>query len=273
MANGATAWIYADGAGSGAAVRIAMLSTEISDQDGDTKIQVEEGGDDDDTIRFDIAGAEDFTMAANTFNVLSGSDLNINSGGTITNAGTASGVGGGKIGQCLQTHKSDRTSIALSATNSFTAMTGISQAITPAATTSKILVMVYFTWQLVPTANGTMHFGLFRDSTQVGMGVDSGGTNRCPDTISYRAVGGIVPGTGGSMGQNWYTYGISSESFQFLDSPTSTSEITYSLQMSMGATYSGSVIINGTDTTTGSTGSTDYQPVSSSAITCMEVLV
>ena len=58
VANGATAWIYADGAGSGAAVRIAMLSTEISDQDGDTKIQVEEGGDDDDTIRFDTGGSE-----------------------------------------------------------------------------------------------------------------------------------------------------------------------------------------------------------------------
>jgi len=64
VANGATAWIYADGAGSGAAVRIAMLSTEISDQDGDTKIQVEEGGDDDDTIRFDTGGSERMTIAS-----------------------------------------------------------------------------------------------------------------------------------------------------------------------------------------------------------------
>jgi hypothetical protein len=93
VANGATAWIYADGAGSGAAVRVAMLSTEISDQDGDTKIQVEEGGDDDDTIRFDIAGAEDFTMTANTFTALSGSDIAIASGATITNSGTATGFG------------------------------------------------------------------------------------------------------------------------------------------------------------------------------------
>jgi len=89
--NGETAWIYADGAGSGAAVRVATSSTKLLDQDGDTGIRVEEGGDDDDTIRFDIAGAEDFTIAANTLNVLSGSDLNINSGGTLTNAGTAYG--------------------------------------------------------------------------------------------------------------------------------------------------------------------------------------
>jgi hypothetical protein len=91
--NGETAWIYADGGGSGAIVRSAISSVKIADQDGDTQIQVEEGGDDDDTIRFDLAGAEDFTMTANTFNVLSGSDLNINSGGTITNAGTANGFG------------------------------------------------------------------------------------------------------------------------------------------------------------------------------------
>jgi hypothetical protein len=91
--NGETAWIYADGAGSGAVVRTAVSSVKITDQDGDTQIQVEEGGDDDDTIRFDIAGAEDFTMTANTFNVLSGSTLDVNSGATITNNGTATGFG------------------------------------------------------------------------------------------------------------------------------------------------------------------------------------
>ena len=91
--NGETAWIYADGAGSGAAVRTAVSSVKITDQDGDTQIQVEEGGDDDDTIRFDVAGAEDFTMTANTFNVLSGSTLDVNSGATITNNGTATGFG------------------------------------------------------------------------------------------------------------------------------------------------------------------------------------
>jgi len=93
VSNGATAWIYADGAGAGAEVRQGMVSTEIADQDGDTKIQVEEGGDDDDTIRFDIAGAEDFTMTANTLSVLSGSAINIDSGASIVNSGTATGFG------------------------------------------------------------------------------------------------------------------------------------------------------------------------------------
>ena len=91
--NGETAWIYADGAGGGAVVRVATSSTKLLDQDGDTGIRVEEGGDDDDTIRFDVAGAEDFTMTANTFSVLSGSTLNIDSGATIVNSGTATGFG------------------------------------------------------------------------------------------------------------------------------------------------------------------------------------
>ena len=40
-------------------------TSKIEDADQDTKIQVEESADED-TIRFDIAGAEDFTMTANT---------------------------------------------------------------------------------------------------------------------------------------------------------------------------------------------------------------
>ena len=49
----------------------------FQDADGDTKIQVEESTDED-TIRFDIAGAEDFTMTANSFNVLAGSKIDLN---------------------------------------------------------------------------------------------------------------------------------------------------------------------------------------------------
>jgi len=91
VSNGATAWIYADGAGAGAEVRQGMVSTEIADQDGDTKIQVEEGGDDDDTIRFDIAGAEDFTMTADTFTAAASSIVALDDGAVgapaLTNTG------------------------------------------------------------------------------------------------------------------------------------------------------------------------------------------
>ena len=42
----------------------------------------------DDQIDFEIAGADDFTMTANTFTALSGSTVAIAAGGAITNAGT-----------------------------------------------------------------------------------------------------------------------------------------------------------------------------------------
>jgi len=62
------------------------------DANGNTSIT----SDTDDQIDFEIAGADDFQMTANTFTILSGSTLNAASGGTvaiaaggaITNAGT-----------------------------------------------------------------------------------------------------------------------------------------------------------------------------------------
>jgi hypothetical protein len=60
----------------------------VQDTDQDTKIQVEESADED-TIRFDIAGAEDFTMTANDFTALSGSTISTN---TIAETTAASGV-------------------------------------------------------------------------------------------------------------------------------------------------------------------------------------
>ena len=61
----------------------------ILDANGNTSITA----DTDDQIDFKIAGADDFRMTANNFNVLSGSTLTIDSGATITNSGTATNFG------------------------------------------------------------------------------------------------------------------------------------------------------------------------------------
>ena len=61
----------------------------VLDADGDTTISAPT----DDQIDIEIAGADDFTFTANTFTALSGSDINIASGATITNNGTATGFG------------------------------------------------------------------------------------------------------------------------------------------------------------------------------------
>ena len=59
----------------------------ILDADADTTITA----DTDDQIDIRIAGADDFQFTANTMSVLSGSTLNIDSGATIANSGTATG--------------------------------------------------------------------------------------------------------------------------------------------------------------------------------------
>jgi hypothetical protein len=56
----------------------------ILDANGNTTISSPS----DDQIDFEIAGADDFTMTANTFTILSGSTIAIAAGGAITNAGT-----------------------------------------------------------------------------------------------------------------------------------------------------------------------------------------
>ena len=71
---------------------LPTVSSSLEDADGDTKIQVEASADED-IIRFDVAGAEDLRISADSINVLSGTTLNIDSGATITNSGTATGFG------------------------------------------------------------------------------------------------------------------------------------------------------------------------------------
>jgi hypothetical protein len=245
-----------------AGAKVDLNGTElILDADADTSITA----DTDDQIDFKIAGADDFRFTANSFNILSGSTLTVDSGATIANSGTATGFGVGKIGQVLQAIKTDRTSFSFSTTNTYSTITGLTQAITCAATSSKVLVSGYVSYHAVPSANGTIHFAFFRDSTQIGSGAADASRN--PSAISFRGPGN----SNSTLGGAWYTYGFVSSAFEFLDSPSSTSEVVYSMKMTFGATYSGAIIINGTDVATGGS-QLDYQPAASSAITVMEVL-
>ena len=144
------------------------------------------------------------------------------SGNVLTSNGTVwqstAAASGGKIGQVLQAVKTNRTSFAFSTTDAYSTLTGLTQAITPAATSSKVLVSGYVSWHLAPSANGTAHFAFFRDSTQIGSGAAD--ASRVPSGISFRSPADAA---------DWYTYGIISSAFEFLDSPSSTSAITYSI--------------------------------------------
>jgi len=163
-------------------------------------------GDSGDTITL-TAGA-DLTLGG------SSSTITIPSGATITNSGTATGFGGGKIGQVIQTVSTASSSIS---TTSFADV--ITAAITPSATSSKILID-FRLGGYNPGAAMDIFFRVLRDSTTLQTGTAGQGTacQSAGTPNSDRGDGGF--------------------SINFLDSPNSTSSITFHLQTKVsGSSY------------------------------------
>ena len=137
----------------------------------------------------------------------SGDTITIPSGATISNSGTASGFG--KIGQVLSTTKTDTTSVTQSA--SYADISGMSVAITPSATSSKILVI--FSANVATNSGYNLHLRLVRDSTAICVGDAAGSRSRI--TVGLRPPD---------------IYSRMERTMNFLDSPSSTSATTYKLQ-------------------------------------------
>ena len=128
----------------------------------------------------------------------SGDTINIPSGATIANSGTATGFGGGKIGQVVS---GTLTSSFATTSTSFVA-TGLDVDITPSATSSKVFVIA--TCYLDDNSSAHQVYStLYRDSTNLGQ---SNGM-----MSSY--------GAGGRLRSN--------HTMSFLDSPSSTSALNY----------------------------------------------
>ena len=126
--------------------------------------------------------------------------------------------GGGGIIQIKQTFLNTATSTTTS--GSFTDISGMSVSITPKFNTSKIFVMI--TLGSISSAAGiSVGFRLLRDSTAVG---------NAADTTLQSGFTNIYDGGDASL---------FSASHNFLDSPATTSAITYKLQWrnSSGTTY------------------------------------
>jgi hypothetical protein len=114
--------------------------------------------------------------------------------------------GGGKVGQVVQTTKTDTTSTT---GTSFADISGMSVAITPSASSSKVLVMA----ALSLSQNTGMSYKVIRDSSDIFRG----------DAASNRARG-IAGGTSMNEGM------LDSYHYCYLDSPSTTSEVTYKAQ-------------------------------------------
>ena len=160
----------------------------------------------------------------------------------------ASLVGGGKIGQVLQAVKTDTQNTTDD--NTFTDISGLSQAITPSATTSKILVL--FTVNITADTQDHVGIRLVRGSTDIFIGTDSDAGQNV--SAGYRA---------GTTEENYHPPNLCG---QFLDSPSTTSATTYKIQAASNDEF----FVNRPHDDTGTTNV--QRPHTSSSLTLIEVL-
>ena len=131
--------------------------------------------------------------------------------GIIQSADLATGVGG-KILQVVTAHKSDTFSQACSS-GTYYDITGLSLSITPASSSNKILLLFNINAGLTTGWRGA--FRLARGSTAINIGDASGSVRRMSFSSMFT----------GSSSQTEQASGA------FLDTPSSTSALTYKLQI------------------------------------------
>lgn len=159
----------------------------------------------------------------------------------------ANGHPTGSIIQVVSTVKDDTFSASVGAGNS-SAVTGLSASITPSSTSSKILLFV--TCHTAQSAAFRPSFILKRDSTIIGVGATSSSRSSVTST-----------------GHNHDGDALSPLNITFLDSPSSTSSISYSVEASNTSTVTQTLYVNRTI----ADADNSSVPRSVSTITLMEV--
>ena len=200
------------------------------------------------------SAGQSYTMKLPATNITAGKFLKVDSiagsGATAVGQLSFADAGGGKINQIIQTVKSDTFT---STSTSYADVTGMSVAITPTATGSKVLVMA-----TLNVGNNTddrwSAYQLLRGSTAISIG-DADGSKT-------RASVGSVRVTATGM-QNF----VDNKTIIFLDSPSTTSATTYKLQCKV---QSGGAVL--TFNRPGNAADADYVVHTASSITAIEVL-
>ena len=196
-------------------------------------------------IQGNASGTGNFTIAAPNSNT----DRTFNlpdAAGTVLTTGNQSDFPAGSVLQVVQTVKTDTYSMS---STTWTDITGLSLSITPTSTSSKILVF----YNLSMSSNAGVYSGmvkLVRDTTDIFLGAEDG--------IKTRASSGTFSDT--------YGHPMRSQNNMYLDSPSTTSAITYKMQMRSG--YSGFSVYIGRAYSESDTATSSRVP---STITAMEI--
>lgn len=182
-------------------------------------------------------------LAANSYviDVAAGSSLDLSAGAVLP---------AGSILQVVSTTKTDVFTASLSGRSFSSNVTGLEASITPSSASSKILVTLHMS--ALRTDSSDIMFKLRRDSTDIAVG-DSAGTRQ-------QLTGGFANVTTGSI----VTQNMGA---QFLDSPASTSALTYGVQLFNPSSSTRTVAVNRTLGDTDDTGFGRHV----STITVMEV--
>jgi hypothetical protein len=154
--------------------------------------------------------------------------------------------------QVVQVSKTDAYSESVSGNSlSSTLVTGLQPSITPASTSNKVLVIVTLTVGYDTNSIGdSMGFLLKRDATAIARGDADGSRTR------------ITTGNNFSS-----TYQVENLSMTFLDTPSSTSSITYGINLFNGSGSTQNLYLNRGDRDTDA----NYTPRGISSITLMEI--
>ena len=158
------------------------------------------------------SGTVTLGTSGDTFSIPSGATLDIASGATIANNGTASGFG--KVLQVVQTIKTNTFSTT---SNSFVEVTGSGVSITPSSTSNKVLYMLSFHYSANGEAAGE-EFAIYKNGSLLS-GYSDG----------TKTKGGVARSATGSA------------NYIYLDSPSTTSEVTYALYIRETSTYTASI--------------------------------
>jgi hypothetical protein len=166
------------------------------------------------------------------------------SGNVLTSANIGSNLPAGSVLQVVSTTKTD--TFTTTTTGSYVDITGMSVSITPTSSSNKILV-IFSGNQLGTSGTFGWALQLVRDTTAICVG--TGVSNRIANSVS-----------GPSPDNNWSM----PSAINFLDSPSTTSSVTYKIQCRQGA---GTFYFNRSPNDTDNSGY--YRPAST--ITVMEI--
>jgi hypothetical protein len=138
----------------------------------------------------------------------SGDTITIPSGATITNSGTATGFGGGKVLQVVTA--TDGTQRSTTSTSFVTGSNTLSVTITPSSVSSKIFITMSSAGLRTSGATGSVHYTIFRGATNLG-----------------DATGGMSLYYASESANDWgFPLAMS-----ITDSPNTTSAVTYQVYM------------------------------------------